>query len=384
MRARVWVAWSKRNTPPKWISATSHTTSSVRSAVSTRSSPLPVATTTACSTSSSRLRCVSALSGAAGAGAGVDGGRARPGRSSDAPPPRSERETAAIPTAPDSAATSERAHQSQRRRAGPWCSRAGSKVQRLSPPSPSCRASHISPPIAIWPVRRTSFQPDAGAPAGFAPRARSFETTTRAAREGSVATAASSASKRRPTTTIPPGVGATPSTYGRSPTKASCVTASAGRTTAGAMVGCVGGTWMSGKPLASTISRRSARRSCCSARIRGSAPRTRVAQSLRLVPSTTAGSCARSHASRRRSSSARVTTSRTEVKLAVTALSYRATTYPATTTPATAQSITRPTSARSRRRGVRRPSPSFTCGARPPGGASADWSFRGPTSASPR
>ena len=199
-----------------------------------------------------------------------------------------------------------------------------------------------------------------------------------------MATAASSASKRRPTTTIPPGVGATPSTYGRSPTKASCVTASAGRTTAGAMVGCTGGTWTSGKPPASTISRRSARRSCWSVRIRGSAPCSRVAQSRRAVPSTTAGSCARSHASCRTSSSARVTISRTEAKLAVTAVSYRVTTYPATTTPATAQTITRPTSTRSRRRGDRRPSPSFTCGARPPGGASADWSSRGPTSASPR
>src|SRR2546428_5721444 len=49
----VWVARSKRNTPPKWIRATPHTTSSVRSAVRARSSPLPVATTTACSASSS-------------------------------------------------------------------------------------------------------------------------------------------------------------------------------------------------------------------------------------------------------------------------------------------------------------------------------------------
>src|SRR5206468_531141 len=77
----VWVARSKRNTPPKWIRATPHTTSSVRSAVRARSSPLPVATTTACSASSSRLRRLS------GASPPV------------APCPRSDADTIAIPTA---------------------------------------------------------------------------------------------------------------------------------------------------------------------------------------------------------------------------------------------------------------------------------------------
>ena len=212
MRPRVWVARSKRKTPPKWMPATSQTTSSVRSAVSTRSSPVPVATTTACSTSSSRLGRLSGGSGGLVARAGFACDRAPLRRRSDAPSPRSDAETAAMPTAPASAPASERAHQSQRRLAGPRCSRAGSKVQKPPPPSPKGRASHVSPPIAICPVRTASFQPAVGASSGVTPRARSSAMATSAGRDGRFAIAPSRASKLRPTTTMPACVGATPST----------------------------------------------------------------------------------------------------------------------------------------------------------------------------
>ena len=198
MSTRVCVARSNRNTPPNGTFATPHTTSSVRSAVRARSSPRPVATMTACSASSSRLRRLSRAP------------PARPGLSLRSPSPRLR--TDATPTAAAPAARSDTAHQNQSRRLSPRCSRADTSAQSRSPASPSGRANQGSPRIITRPARSALAQPSRGVSGSVEPRARSPEIMTSAVRAGRLAIAPASDSKRRPTTTMPAVIGAIPST----------------------------------------------------------------------------------------------------------------------------------------------------------------------------
>ena len=188
---RVCAVESTRKTPATSIRAMRQTTSSVRWAVSARFSPLPIACATAESASSCRRR-PSSLAG-------------------PSPRGRLPRRARAEASTPPATASSETAHQYQKRRSAAVRPSSGTSAHTPLAAS-SGRTSHVSPSSAVAPARVAAAQPAPGSPGRVDASARSPPTTTTAAREGRRPRAGSRDSSRRPTTTVPTGSGASPRT----------------------------------------------------------------------------------------------------------------------------------------------------------------------------
>ena len=183
-----------------------------------------------------------------------------------------------------------------------------------------------SPPIVTCPGSHRAGPARAGARPAASSRGRDRPTImTSAMRAGRLAIAPASDSKRPPHDHHARGHRRDPQHVGLSSTTSRRATVSSGRATAGARRRSARpAPGRARAPLLSTMSRRSAKRSRVSVTIHGHTPRPRWPSRLRIVPSTTTGSCASSAASNRTSSSTAATTVPTDAKVALAARSCRA------------------------------------------------------------